>query len=175
MWHKPLDSNGIDTLRNQIIDGYEALSRDDLRAFKTRGRLPVSVRQALLTEQRLGNLDSFAEPPGTDGAPFRFVDLFAGIGGIRIPFQELGGECDMTSEWDKFAQVTYERNFGEVPKGRYYEDQCQIGARSRSTACRLSVQAFSLAGLKQGFSDTRDNIVRNLAGFDRQVAKSNFA
>lgn len=155
MWHKPLDSNGIDTLRNQIIDGYEALSRDDLRAFKTRGRLPVSVRQALLTEQRLGNLDSFAEPPGTDGAPFRFVDLFAGIGGIRIPFQELGGECVLTSEWDKFAQVTYERNFGEVPKG----DITKISAKSVPDhdilLAGFPCQAFSLAGLKQGFSDTR--------------------
>ena len=35
---------------------------------------------------------------------FKFIDLFAGIGGIRIPFQELGGECVFTSEWDKFAQ-----------------------------------------------------------------------
>ena len=41
---------------------------------------------------------------------FNFIDLFAGIGGIRIPFEELGGKCVFTSEWDKFSQITYEAN-----------------------------------------------------------------
>ena len=45
---------------------------------------------------------------------FRFIDLFAGIGGIRIPFEELGGECVFSSEWDKYSQMTYEANFGEM-------------------------------------------------------------
>ncbi len=48
---------------------------------------------------------------------FNFIDLFAGIGGIRIPFEELGGKCVFTSEWDKFSQITYEANFGEKPHG----------------------------------------------------------
>ena len=42
---------------------------------------------------------------------FRFIDLFAGIGGLRIGFQQLGGHCVFTSEWDKFSQETYVRNF----------------------------------------------------------------
>lgn len=48
---------------------------------------------------------------------FTFIDLFAGIGGFRIAFQELGGKCVFTSEWDKYAQKTYARNFGEIPFG----------------------------------------------------------
>lgn len=48
---------------------------------------------------------------------FTFIDLFAGIGGFRLAFQELGGECVFTSEWNKFSQKTYEENFGEVPHG----------------------------------------------------------
>jgi len=40
---------------------------------------------------------------------FTFIDLFAGIGGMRIAFQEAGGKCVFTSEWDKYAQMTYER------------------------------------------------------------------
>ncbi len=48
---------------------------------------------------------------------FRFIDLFAGIGGIRIPFDELCGEYVFTSEFDKFSQITYEENFGEKPSG----------------------------------------------------------
>ena len=48
---------------------------------------------------------------------FKFIDLFAGVGGIRIPFEELGGDCVFSSEWDKFSQQTYEANFGEIPHG----------------------------------------------------------
>ena len=48
---------------------------------------------------------------------FRFIDLFAGIGGMRIPFEKLGGECVFSSEWDEHAQRTYYHNFGEMPKG----------------------------------------------------------
>jgi DNA (cytosine-5)-methyltransferase 1 len=46
----------------------------------------------------------------------KFIDLFAGIGGIRLGFQELG-QCVFSSEWDKFAQITYEANFGYKPQG----------------------------------------------------------
>lgn len=42
---------------------------------------------------------------------FRFIDLFAGIGGMRLPFDAIGGECVFTSEWDKYCQQTYRRNF----------------------------------------------------------------
>jgi DNA (cytosine-5)-methyltransferase 1 len=54
---------------------------------------------------------------GNGRSAFDFIDLFAGIGGIRLPFQEAGGRCVFTSEWDKFAQKTYAANFGEVPEG----------------------------------------------------------
>jgi len=48
---------------------------------------------------------------------FKFIDLFAGIGGIRMAYQNLGGKCVFSSEWDSFAKKTYEANFGEVPFG----------------------------------------------------------
>lgn len=48
---------------------------------------------------------------------FTFIDLFAGIGGIRIAFERQGGKCVYTSEWDKYAQKTYQTNFGELPAG----------------------------------------------------------
>lgn len=48
---------------------------------------------------------------------FKFIDLFAGIGGIRLAYQNLGGKCVFTSEWNNFAKKTYEANFGEVPFG----------------------------------------------------------
>ena len=46
-----------------------------------------------------------------------FIDLFAGIGGTRLAFEKAGCECVFSSEWDKYAQQTYEANFGEKPKG----------------------------------------------------------
>ena len=48
---------------------------------------------------------------------FTFIDLFAGIGGIRLAYQNLGGKCVFTSEWNNPAKKTYEANFGEVPFG----------------------------------------------------------
>lgn len=50
---------------------------------------------------------------GHDEGEFRFVDLFAGIGGIRLGFEAAGGKCVFTSEWDQFSQKTYRENFGE--------------------------------------------------------------
>lgn len=86
---------------------------------------------------------------------FRFIDLFAGIGGIRLPFQELGGECVFSSEWDKFAQVTYAANYGEVPSG----DITKIAAADIPDhdvlLAGFPCQSFSQAGLKRGFNDTR--------------------
>ena len=48
---------------------------------------------------------------------FTFIDLFAGIGGLRQAFESSGGKCLFSSEWNKFSQQTYEANFGDVPQG----------------------------------------------------------
>jgi DNA (cytosine-5)-methyltransferase 1 len=86
---------------------------------------------------------------------FRFIDLFAGIGGIRLPYQQAGGQCVFSSEWDKFSQKTYAANFGELPSG----DITKIAAYDIPDHDILlggfPCQAFSQAGLKRGFSDTR--------------------
>jgi len=55
--------------------------------------------------------------PPVEHPKFTFIDLFAGIGGFRLAFQELGGKCVFSSEYNYFAQKTYEANFGEVPFG----------------------------------------------------------
>ena len=89
---------------------------------------------------------------------FKYIDLFAGIGGIRIPFQEAGGECVFTSEWDTFAQKTYQINFGEIPQG----DITKVDAKSIPDFDILlggfPCQPFSQAGLHKGFSDTRGTL-----------------
>lgn len=86
---------------------------------------------------------------------FSFIDLFAGIGGIRLPFQQLGGKCVFTSEWDKFAQKTYLANFGEMPHGDITEIKAADIPSHDLLLGGFPCQSFSQAGLKQGFSDTR--------------------
>jgi len=95
------------------------------------------------------------KPSEVQSPSFRFIDLFAGIGGMRIPFDELGGECVFSSEWDRFACDTYEVNFGHRPQG----DITKIASREIGQHDILlggfPCQAFSNAGLKGGFFDTR--------------------
>lgn len=82
-------------------------------------------------------------------APFTFCDLFAGIGGIRMPFQELGGRCVFSCEWDKFAQKTYRMNYGETPAG----DIRQIASNDIPDfdvlLAGFPCQPFSLAGVSK--------------------------
>ena len=86
---------------------------------------------------------------------FKFIDLFAGVGGIRIPFEELGGNCVFSSEWDKFSQQTYEANFGEIPHGDITEIDAKDIPKHDLLVGGFPCQAFSQAGLKKGFKDTR--------------------
>jgi len=88
---------------------------------------------------------------------FRFIDLFAGIGGIRIGFEKNGGECVFSSEWDKYSCMTYQINFGEVPKG----DICKINAEeipSFDLLCAgFPCQPFSIAGVSKKKSLGREH------------------
>lgn len=92
----------------------------------------------------------------------RFVDLFAGIGGIRLGFEQamsdLGVDCEcvLSSEIDKYAQETYQLNFGETPQGDIYEIQ-ELPAFDFLLA-GFPCQPFSYAGKQQGFGDTRGTL-----------------
>ena len=85
----------------------------------------------------------------------KFVDLFAGIGGMRIPYDELGGECVFSSEIDKFARSTYEANFKEKPSGDITQIHEKDIPEHDILLAGFPCQAFSQAGLKKGFKDTR--------------------
>jgi DNA (cytosine-5)-methyltransferase 1 len=95
-------------------------------------------------------------------AKFTFIDLFAGIGGIRIPFDELGGDCVFTSEWDKFAQQTYNANFGEIPEGDITKIPVEKIPQHDILLAGFPCQPFSMAGKKEGFSDTRGTLFFNI-------------
>lgn len=84
---------------------------------------------------------------------FTFIDLFAGIGGIRLGFESVGGKCIFSSEFDEDACKTYEANFGERPSG----DITKIEASSIPDFDVLlggfPCQAFSIIGKKEGFAN----------------------
>ena len=92
-----------------------------------------------------------------------FIDLFAGIGGIRQGFEGLAGDCVFSSEWDKHAKITYEANFGDSPHG----DITLIDEKSIPNfdilLAGFPCQPFSNAGLKMGFKDTRGTLFFHIA------------
>lgn len=85
----------------------------------------------------------------------KFIDLFAGIGGIRIPFQELGYKCVFSSEWDKAACKTYEANFGEIPAGDITKIPADKIPAHDLLLAGFPCQSFSIMGKMKGFADTR--------------------
>lgn len=92
---------------------------------------------------------------------FRFIDLFAGIGGIRLGFERNGGKCVFSSEWDKYACQTYQMNFGETPEGDIRKIRAEDIPAFDVLCAGFPCQPFSIAGVskknslgrKHGFED----------------------
>jgi len=96
-----------------------------------------------------------------DNFKFKFIDLFAGIGGIRLAYQNLGGKCVFTSEWNNYSKKTYEANFGEVPFGDITKISEKEIPDHDILLAGFPCQPFSIAGVskknalgrKHGFLD----------------------
>lgn len=103
--------------------------------------------------------------PGPAEPRFTFIDLFAGIGGFRMAFQNLGGQCVFSSEWDAQAQKTYLANYGEVPFGDITSEQTKgfIPDNFDILCAGFPCQAFSLAGKRLGFEETRGTLFFDVA------------
>ncbi|MCP4706302.1 MAG: DNA (cytosine-5-)-methyltransferase [candidate division Zixibacteria bacterium] len=109
---------------------------------------------------------------GIKPIPFKFIELFAGIGGFRIGLERIGGKCAYSNEWDKHAQRTYEAWFGDTPEGDITKvDPSKIPDHDILTA-GFPCQPFSIAGvskkkslgLDHGFKDqTQGTLFFNLA------------
>ncbi|MCL2399293.1 MAG: DNA (cytosine-5-)-methyltransferase [Defluviitaleaceae bacterium] len=82
---------------------------------------------------------------------FRFIDLFAGIGGIRLGFESVAGKCVFSSEWDKQAAKTYEANFGEKPFGDITKIEASEIPDFDILLAGFPCQPFSIIGDKEGF------------------------
>ena len=72
---------------------------------------------------------------------FKFIDLFAGIGGIRLAFEHVGGVCVFSSEWDDNACKTYKANFGDQP----YGDITKIEAKDIALSKHIFIRALQIS------------------------------
>lgn len=99
----------------------------------------------------------------TFDAKFRFIDLFAGIGGVRLGFQKNDGVCVFSSEFDKHAQQTYKNNHGEVPFGDITKIPADEIPAHDILLAGFPCQPFSHAGLKLGIEDTRGTLFHDIA------------
>jgi DNA (cytosine-5)-methyltransferase 1 len=115
-------------------------------------------------EQKLFSFVNRTVPfPSPKKYKFKFIDLFAGIGGFRLAFQSLGGKCVFSSEWDASAKKTYEANYGDCPYGDITKiDEKEIP--DHDVLCAgFPCQAFSIAGKRGGFEDTRGTLFFDVA------------
>lgn len=147
--------------RKELADflGLEREEEKLISKWEVNGNIPKNILEKLQAYP--------LEPPlkNADRAQCRFtqIDLFAGIGGIRMGFQRQGGYTVYSSEWDKYAQKTYASNFGEIPDG----DITKVDEHSIPDHDILlggfPCQPFSQAGLKKGFDDARGTLFFDIA------------
>ena len=118
---------------------------------------------------------------------FRFIDLFAGIGGFHTAMHYVGGKCVFASEWDNYARMSYIANYKDVEPslfkqkkdGSYLyfnEDITLVDPKSIpnfDVCCAgFPCQPFSIAGLRRGFEDTRGTLFFNIANIVKQKIDS---
>lgn len=152
----------LDITRKEFTDGL-GFSIEEEKSLKhwESGKLeiPDNIYNAIL---KFPDKPLFKNKPLKD-CRFKQIDLFAGIGGIRLAFQKHGGNTVFSSEWDKFAQKTYRINYGEMPHG----DIAKIDEKDIPDHDILlggfPCQPFSQAGLKKGFEDARGTVFFDIA------------
>lgn len=131
-------------------------------------KYPENEITSAVAEQALqyGIFETFEVPfPPVENPKFKFIDLFAGIGGFRLALQNLGGKCVFTSEWDRDAKKTYKANFGERPFGDITKEETKkfIPNNFDLLCAGFPCQAFSIAGKRGGFEDTRGTLFFEVA------------
>ena len=146
-------------LTNMHLDTF----RDEYTEYRLEDS-PAHIAAQEALQYRLFH-ESSSPFPSPKEAKFTFIDLFAGIGGFRLALQSLGGKCVFTSEWDEKSQITYKANFGDAPFGditkeitkQYIPDNFDV------LCAGFPCQAFSIAGKRGGFEDTRGTLFFDVA------------
>lgn len=163
---KAILTHYLHNIHNGVSKHYK---KDALKIFNEYFEYKVEDEQvSMVAEEALQQLLFEVENvpfPTPDNYKFKFIDLFAGIGGFRIAMQNLGGKCVFTSEWDKEAQKTYRANFGEVPFGDITKPNIKsyIPKEFDVLCAGFPCQAFSIAGKRGGFDDTRGTLFFDVA------------
>lgn len=150
--------------------GFERLlKRAGLSLQEAKAVLGLSERQirrymngesspSVLVTRELRRIADGRRPAGTSnaGSAFTFIDLFAGIGGLRLGFEAIGGRCVFTSEWDRFSRQTYETNFPEAGEDHEFAGDIRPYGENPSLIPEHDVllagfpcQPFSLAGVSK--------------------------
>ena len=119
----------------------------------------VTIAQENTLQQLLLEVENVPFPT-PENYSFKFIDLFAGIGGFRLALQNIGGKCVYTSEWENAAKKTYRENFGEIPFGDITKKSTKnyIPEKFDVLCAGFPCQAFSIAGNRKGFADTRGTL-----------------
>lgn len=139
-----------------IAETAELIGKSDrtIRRYEARGKSATNPPLLAIQALRMAAIDRCASAAGT-GRAFRFVDLFAGIGGLRIPFEEIGGQCVFTAEWDRFSRQTYTANFPDdgdhefVGDIRPYADKPNLIPEHDVLLAGFPCQPFSIAGVSK--------------------------
>ncbi len=128
-------------------------------------KITNKVAEEALQYLIFNNNNNFVPFPAPKKAKFKFIDLFAGIGGFRMALQNLDGKCVFTSEWDKYSKKTYRANFGEIPFGDITKPKTKsyIPDNFDVLCAGFPCQAFSIAGRRGGFEDTRGTLFFDVA------------
>ena len=143
-------SHWVHLARTRFSRPYDAIAAQLLPQ-----RLRDSITAELVAEDCDGQLvfpELFDIPfPSPQNPSFTFIDLFAGIGGIRLAYQELGGLCVFSSKWNKDAAKSYFANFGEVPFGDITKIQASTIPDFDVLLAGFPCQPFSIIGAQEGF------------------------
>lgn len=163
---KAILTHYLHNINNGVSKHYKKDALEVLRQYveykSESEQVPIIAEDAL--QQLLFEVENVPFPT-PENYKFKFIDLFAGIGGFRIAMQNIGGKCVFTSEWDKEAQKTYRANFGEVPFGDITKSHIKnyIPEDFDILCAGFPCQAFSIAGKRGGFDDTRGTLFFDVA------------
>lgn len=105
---------------------------------------------------------------------FRFIDLFCGLGGFRIAFEKIGGECVFSSDIDEAVRKVYAMNFGETPFGDIKQIEASNIPKHDILCAGFPCQPFSIAGRRLGFDDTRGTLFFDVARILKEIKPKGF-
>lgn len=157
---KAIITHYLHNVHNGVSKHYKKGALKVLQKFvKYKKDANVQIVQEEALQQLLFEVENVPFPT-PENYTFKFIDLFAGIGGFRLALQNIGGKCVYTSEWNNSAKKTYRENFGEIPFGDITKESTKnyIPDEFDVLCAGFPCQAFSIAGNRKGFADTRGTL-----------------